>query len=110
KLPHWLQLKGQGVARRSRFYWAAMNIKCRKSLNFIATASYCFTAKTREATPNEKAPAKTGAFRSTSKTRRLLERGLDAGESRVQLRAEALHDRDDCNRDASGDEAILDGG
>src|SRR5262249_47674288 len=41
---------------------------------------------------------------------RLFERGLNAGEGRVQLRAEALHDRDDRNRDASSDQAILDGG
>ena len=52
----------------------------------------------------------TGASRITSKTGRLLQRGLDAGEGRVQLRAEALHDGDDRNRDASGDEAIFDGG
>src|SRR5712691_1109243 len=38
------------------------------------------------------------------------ERVADGGEGQVQLRAEAGHDRDDCNRDASRDEAILDGG
>ena len=40
----------------------------------------------------------------------LLQGAGDAGEGRVQLRAEALHDRDDRDRDAGGDEAILDGG
>src|SRR6266849_5108755 len=41
---------------------------------------------------------------------RLFERGLDAGKGRVQLRAEALHDGDDRNRDAGSNETILDSG
>src|SRR6516162_7834934 len=42
--------------------------------------------------------------------KRLFERGLHAGEGRVQLRAEALHDGDDRNRDTGSNETILDGG
>src|SRR6185295_11138488 len=59
---------------------------------------------------NEKTPADARAFRIETSRGRLLERGLDAGEGRIQLRAEALHDRDDCDRDAGCDEAIFDGG
>src|SRR5437667_9139115 len=51
-----------------------------------------------------------GALPYKVETRRLLERGLDAREGRVQLRAEARYDRDDCDGDAGGDEAVLDGG
>ena len=40
----------------------------------------------------------------------LLESGLDAAQSRLQVRAEALHDRDDRDRDAGGDETVFDGG
>ena len=39
---------------------------------------------------------------------RLLERVLDEG--RTELRAQSLHDGDDRDRDAGGDEAIFDGG
>ena len=39
----------------------------------------------------------------------LLDRGRDVGEGIGQLGAEALHDGDDRDRDAGGDEAILDG-
>src|SRR3974390_2115862 len=42
--------------------------------------------------------------------RALFERGQHAGEGRVQLRAEALHDGDNRNRDAGSNETILDGG
>jgi hypothetical protein len=41
---------------------------------------------------------------------RLLECGRNRREDRGQLRAETLHDADDGNRDAGGDESILDGG
>ena len=41
---------------------------------------------------------------------RLLERGRNAGEDRVQIRAQALHNGDDRNRDAGGDEAVFNGG
>src|SRR5215467_11709801 len=58
-----------------------------------------------------KSPERIGAFpRTTLRGRVLLERGLHRGEGRVQLRAEARHDGDDRNRDAGGDEAVLDGG
>jgi len=40
----------------------------------------------------------------------LFESGLNAGEGCVQVRADALHDRDDRDRDAGGDKAVLDGG
>ena len=66
--------------------------------------------KAGETSKREKAPAIAGASAVVPTTERLLERGLDAGEGRVQLRAEALDDGDDCNRDAGGDEAVLDGG
>ena len=39
----------------------------------------------------------------------LVEGVLHAAEGRVQLAAKALHDRDDRDRDAGGDQAILDG-
>jgi hypothetical protein len=39
----------------------------------------------------------------------LLERGRNRCESRVQLRSETLHDRDDRNRNAGGDQAVFDG-
>ena len=42
--------------------------------------------------------------------RHLLERALNAGERRIQLRAEALHDGDDGDGNAGGDEAIFHGG
>ena len=40
----------------------------------------------------------------------LLQSALDAGEGGGQFRAGALHDRDDRDRDAGGDEAVFDGG
>jgi hypothetical protein len=40
----------------------------------------------------------------------LFERGLNARKGRVQVRADALDDRDNRDRDAGGDEAIFDGG
>src|SRR5882762_4850217 len=40
----------------------------------------------------------------------LLKFSRDAGEGRGQLGADAVHDRDDGDRDAGGDEAIFDGG
>ena len=39
----------------------------------------------------------------------LLELGRDAGEAGVQLAAKAVHDRDDRDRNASGNEAVFDG-
>src|SRR3984893_13332870 len=44
------------------------------------------------------------------RTRRSAKLGVDAGELRVQRAADAVDDGDDGNRDAGGDEAILDGG
>ena len=38
------------------------------------------------------------------------ESGLDAAQGRLQVRAEALHDGDDRDRDAGGDETVFDGG
>ena len=40
----------------------------------------------------------------------LLKSGLDAAESGLQVRAEALHDSDDRDRDTGGNQAVLDGG
>ena len=45
-----------------------------------------------------------------SGTPTLVEGVLHAAERRVQLAAKALHDRDDRDRDAGGDQSILDGG
>ena len=39
-----------------------------------------------------------------------LHRGRDFAEGHSQLGAEAVHDRDDLDRNASGNEALLDGG
>jgi hypothetical protein len=39
----------------------------------------------------------------------LLQCALNAGEGRVQFGAETLHDRNDSDGDAGGDEAIFDG-
>jgi hypothetical protein len=39
----------------------------------------------------------------------LFEHGLDASKRCVQVRADALHDRDDRDRDTGRDEAVLDG-
>jgi len=50
-----------------------------------------------------------GAFRNNSE-RDLVERSRDLGEGRRQLGAEALHDGDNGNRNARGDQAIFDGG
>jgi hypothetical protein len=41
--------------------------------------------------------------------RRLFKRRLNASKGRVQICAEALHDRDDRDSDAGGDEPIFDG-
>src|SRR5262249_41006569 len=49
-----------------------------------------------------------GAFRRGIEG--LLQRGRDAAERGVQLGADALHNGDDRNRDAGGDEAVFDGG
>ena len=51
-----------------------------------------------------------GLFASVSRVGGLLQLGRDAGEVRVQLRAESIDDRDDRDRNTSGDEAVLDGG
>jgi hypothetical protein len=40
----------------------------------------------------------------------LFERGGNAAERGVQVRTERLYDRNDRDRDASGDEAVFDGG
>ena len=58
---------------------------------------------------NEKAPAKAGAFLIAARTCALVQLAGDVGERRVELGAEALHDRDDRDRDAGGDQAVLDG-
>ena len=50
-----------------------------------------------------------GAFLIGSLMRELVQLAGDVAERGVQLRAKSLHDRDDRNRDAGGDEAILDG-
>ena len=42
--------------------------------------------------------------------RRLLQGAGDAAEGRGQLRAETVHDGDDRNRDARGDQPVFDGG
>src|SRR5215510_2670203 len=55
-------------------------------------------------------PPEPSKMRQKTGPNALFEGGLDAGEGRVQLRAEALDDGDDCNRDAGGDEAVFDGG
>ena len=47
---------------------------------------------------------------SLSFPNRLLEGGRNAAEGILQVGAEALHDRDDRNRDAGGDKAIFNGG
>ena len=39
----------------------------------------------------------------------LLDRGCDVAERGAELAAEALHDGDDRNRDAGGDEAVFNG-
>src|SRR3981189_3665493 len=44
------------------------------------------------------------------KIERLLKCVLDAGEGRAQFVAETAHARDDCNRDAGGNQAIFYGG
>src|SRR5262249_26769374 len=41
---------------------------------------------------------------------RLLQRGRHAGEGRIQARTNGTDNRNDGNRDASGDQTILDGG
>src|SRR5690242_12330838 len=40
----------------------------------------------------------------------LLQRSVDRGELRVQVGTEAVDDRDDRERDARGNQAVLDGG
>jgi hypothetical protein len=42
--------------------------------------------------------------------RGLFQRGIDRGELGVELGAEPVHDGDDGERNASSDQAILDGG
>src|SRR5205823_8481593 len=51
-----------------------------------------------------------GAFQEPRGDEVLLERGLHRGEGRVQARADTLYHGDDRNRNAGGDEAVLDGG
>src|ERR1700691_5772537 len=41
---------------------------------------------------------------------RLLECARNTSEGRFQLRSKTLHDRDNCNRDAGGNESIFEGG
>ena len=43
-------------------------------------------------------------------SRRLLERGVDLSKLPVHFNSEAVDDRDDRERDAGGDQAVLDGG
>jgi hypothetical protein len=56
-----------------------------------------------------KGPGGAGASAKVARDR-LLERGLDAREGRVQACAEARDDGDDGDRDAGGDQAVFDGG
>ena len=56
----------------------------------------------------EKAPAFPGPLLSET-IPILLQSVFDAGERRVQLRTELADDGDDRDRDAGGDQAILDG-
>src|SRR5437762_744970 len=60
----------------------------------------------------ESPAARPGASVSTRQSGRaaLFHRGLDAGEGGVQLRAETRDHGDDRNRDAGGNQAVLDGG
>ena len=59
--------------------------------------------------PRKKAPAITGASLGAKHNERLVKLAGDAGERRVQLAAEAVHNGDDGNGDASGDQTILNG-
>src|SRR3972149_7327139 len=59
---------------------------------------------------NEKAPDLAGAFRQNKRERDLVERGLNLREGSNQSRANTLHDGEDGDGNARGDEAILDGG
>src|SRR5262245_46860859 len=61
-------------------------------------------------TEKQKAPAVAGAFVAKLLERDLVERVLHRREGGLQLRAEALHDGDNGNRNAGRDQAILDGG
>jgi hypothetical protein len=47
---------------------------------------------------------------SRCRMERLFQLRRDRGKGRVELRAKALHDADDRNRNTGGDQAILDGG
>ena len=58
---------------------------------------------------NEKAPAIDRSPYLQRRRAQLLELGRNAGELGVQRGAKAVDDRDDRNRDASRDEAVLDG-
>src|SRR5262249_60947740 len=70
------------------------------------------TTLLRSARIQAKSPAAGPGFLSqrADGSRRLLQRGLDAGEGRVQLGAETRDHGDDRNRDAGGNQAVLDGG
>ena len=50
-----------------------------------------------------------GASRFGSRMRELVELAGDVAERGVQLRAKALNDRDDRDRDAGSDQAVFDG-
>ena len=58
---------------------------------------------------NKKAPDSSGAF-CISYRRELVQRVGNRGEGRLQLGAETLHDGDDGDGDAGGDQAIFNRG
>ena len=58
---------------------------------------------------NEKAPVEDRSPLEAKPIRRLLEGAGNASEGALQIRTEALHDCDDRNRNARGDEAIFNG-
>jgi hypothetical protein len=73
------------------------------SISQIASG-YCASTSRKKKSPGKQPELSTARLHDL-----LLESGLNAGEGRVQLGPEALHNRDDGDRNASRDEAILDG-
>src|SRR5436853_170782 len=76
-------------------------------LSAIAKGRFRFRGRSRTASSTNPAFCEPfdGPMRISS-----VQRVLHAAERVVQVRSQALHDRDDRDRDAGGDEAILDGG
>ena len=56
---------------------------------------------------NERAPATGRSPDVTATKRRLLKLGRDAAKARIQLGADAVHDGDDGDRDAGGDQTVF---